>query len=67
MDEVKVETLRLAYIRVAQAATLLVQAGEDVLAKEAEALAEKVDIAIEAAAAGESGRQGLITRLRQLL
>ena len=35
MDEVKVEILRLAYIRVAQAATLLTQAQEDLLAKEA--------------------------------
>jgi hypothetical protein len=50
MGEVKVEILRLAYIKVAQAARLLGQAGEDLLAEEAEALAEKVDIAVEAAA-----------------
>jgi hypothetical protein len=43
----KEELLRLAYIRVAQAATLL--AGEDLLAEEAEALADKVNLA-EAAA-----------------
>jgi hypothetical protein len=49
MDEVRVEILRLAYIRVAQAATLLTQASEELLAEEAEALAEKVDIAVEAA------------------
>jgi hypothetical protein len=50
MDEVKVEILRLAYIRVAQVAALLDQAGEDLLAEEAEALAEKMDIAVEIAA-----------------
>jgi carbon monoxide dehydrogenase subunit G len=44
----KEELSRLAYIRVAQAVTLLAQAGEDLLAEEAEALAEKVDL-VEAA------------------
>jgi hypothetical protein len=34
MDKVEVEILRLAYIRAAQSATLLAQAGEDLLAEE---------------------------------
>jgi hypothetical protein len=45
----KEELLQLAYIKVAQAAELLQKAGEELLAEEAEALAEKVDQA-EAAA-----------------
>lgn len=39
----KQQFLQLAYIKVAQAAELLTKAGEDLLAEEAEALAEKVD------------------------
>jgi hypothetical protein len=39
----KEELLRLAYIRVAQAAQLLQSAGEEQLAEEAEALADKVE------------------------
>jgi hypothetical protein len=38
------ELLRLAYIKVAQAAELLAKAGEELLAEEAEALAEAVDL-----------------------
>jgi hypothetical protein len=38
------ELLRLAYIEVAQAAELLAKAGEELLAEEAEALAEAVDL-----------------------
>ena len=45
----KEELLQLAYIKVAQAAELLQKAGEELLAEEAETLAEKVDLA-EAAA-----------------
>ena len=39
----KVELLQLAYIKVAKAAQLLQMAGEEALAEEAEALAEKVE------------------------
>jgi len=45
----KKELLQLAYIKVAQAAELLAKAGEELLAEEAEALADNVDLA-EAAA-----------------
>jgi hypothetical protein len=38
----KVELLQLAYIKVAKAAQLLQMAGEEPLAEEAEALADKV-------------------------
>jgi len=38
----KVELLQLAYIKVARAAQLLQMAGEEPLAEEAEALADKV-------------------------
>jgi hypothetical protein len=46
----KEELLQLAYIKVAKAAQLLQSAGEELLAEEAEALAEKVDLAAKAAA-----------------
>ena len=49
MDTQKVELLQLAYIKVAQAAGLLQSAGEEPLAEEAEALADKVDLAVTAA------------------
>jgi hypothetical protein len=39
----KEELLQLAYIKVAKAAQLLQMAGEEPLAEEAEALADKVD------------------------
>jgi hypothetical protein len=39
----KVELLQLAYIKVAKAAQLLQMAGEEPLAEEAEALADKVN------------------------
>ena len=39
----KAEFLQLAYIKIAQAAELLTKVGEDNLAEEAEALADKVD------------------------
>ncbi len=39
----KEELLQLAYIKVAKAAELLQMAGEEPLAEEAEALADKVD------------------------
>ena len=45
----KEELLEFAYIKVAQAAGLLQKAGEEPLAEEAEALAEKVDLAVTAA------------------
>ena len=45
----KEELLEFAYIKVAKAAQLLNQVGEEQLAEEAEALAEKVDLAVEAA------------------
>jgi hypothetical protein len=45
----KEELLQLAYLKVGQAAELLQQAGEELLAEEAEALAEKVDLAATAA------------------
>jgi hypothetical protein len=43
------ELLQLAFIKIAAGARLLAMAGEELLAEEAEALAEKVDLA-EAAA-----------------
>jgi hypothetical protein len=46
----KKELLQLAYIKVAKAAQLRQSAGEELLAEEAEALAEKVDLAAKAAA-----------------
>jgi hypothetical protein len=45
----KEQLLQLAYLKVGQAAELLQQAGEELLAEEAEALAEKVDLAATAA------------------
>ena len=39
----KAEFLQLAFIKIAQAAELLTKVGEDNLAEEAEALADKVD------------------------
>jgi len=45
----KDEVLQLAYIKVAKAAELLQTAGEEALAEEAEALAEKVDFAVSRA------------------
>jgi hypothetical protein len=45
----KEELLQIAYIKVAKAAELLQQAGEELLAEEAEALADKVDRALTAA------------------
>jgi hypothetical protein len=45
----KEELLQIAYIKVAKAAELLRQAGEELLAEEAEALADKVDRALTAA------------------
>lgn len=50
----KQELLQLAYIRIAQAAQLLQKAGEEPLAEEAEALADKVDRAATAEAAQPS-------------
>jgi hypothetical protein len=47
----KEELLQIAYIKVAKAAELLQQAGEELLAEEAEALADKVDRALTAARA----------------
>ena len=47
----KEELLGLAYIKVAKAAQLLQEAGEEPLAEEAEALADKVDRAATAARA----------------
>ena len=47
----KEELLQLAYIKVAKAAELLQTAGEEPLAEEAEALADKVDLAATAARA----------------
>jgi hypothetical protein len=43
------EMLQLAFVRIAGAARLLAMAGEELLAEEAEALAEKVDLAQAAA------------------
>ena len=45
----KVELLQLAFIKLAKAAELLQMAGEEPLAEEAEALADKVDRAANAA------------------
>ena len=45
----KEELLQLAYIKVAKAAQLLQEAGEEPLAEEAEALADKIDRAGTAA------------------
>jgi hypothetical protein len=50
----KQELLQLAYIRIAQAGQLLQKAGEEPLAEEAEALADKVDRAATAEAAHPS-------------
>jgi hypothetical protein len=47
----KEELLGLAFIKVAKAAQLLQEAGEEPLAEEAEALADKVDRALAAARA----------------
>ena len=47
----KQELLQLAYIKVAKAAEMLQMAGEEGLAEEAEALADKVDRAATAEAA----------------
>ena len=45
----KEQFLQLAYIKIAQAAELLTKVGEDDLAEEAEALADKVDRAADQA------------------
>ncbi len=50
----KQELLQLAYIRIAQTAQLLQKSGEEPLAEEAEALADKVDRAATAEAAHPS-------------
>ena len=46
----KEELLRIAYIKVGKAADVLQQAGEEVLAEEAETFAKKIDLAIKAIA-----------------
>lgn len=51
----KEQFLQLAYIKIAQSAELLTKAGEDDLAEEAEALADKVDRA-EAQASSRPAR-----------
>jgi hypothetical protein len=50
----KQELLQLAYIKVAKAAEMLQMAGEEGLAEEAEALADKVDRTVTAEAAHPS-------------
>jgi hypothetical protein len=45
----KVELLQLAYIKLAKAAEMLQMAGEEPLAEEVEALANKVDLAAKTA------------------
>jgi hypothetical protein len=46
----KEELVRIAYIKVGKAADVLQQAGEEVLAEEAETFAKKIDLAIKAIA-----------------
>jgi hypothetical protein len=46
----KEELLSIAYIKVGKAAEVLQQAGEEVLAEEAEAFAKKIDLAIKTVA-----------------